>query len=156
MIKSCTIEHCTNLGDKNRNGKRYFPKGYCKSHYLRLQRYGDPLKFKERKVIPTKIKIYTIDNRSKHPLYPTWRSMIRRCNNPNYKSYKHYGARGVMVCNEWLGQKGFWNFVNSVGMKPDPRFSLDRINVNGNYEPSNCRWADSKTQINNRRKKNPF
>nr|DAE80895.1 MAG TPA: PVL ORF-50-like family [Bacteriophage sp.] len=91
-----------------------------------------------------------IDGRGKHELYGIWCQMIYRCEKPNHHKYHDYGERGITVCSEW---HDFWNFVkwsDSVGGRPDGT-SLDRIDVNGNYEPSNCRWADSKTQSLNKR-----
>lgn len=75
-------------------------------------------------------------------------SMIQRCYNPNCCSFENYGKRGITVCDKWLDS--FDNFIADMGPCP-PGYSLDRIDVNGNYEPSNCRWADNKTQCNNRR-----
>lgn len=77
-----------------------------------------------------------------------WTGMIFRCNNPKSGSYKHYGGRGIKVCDEWM--QSFDNFLKDMGRCPDG-YSLDRINVNGNYEPSNCRWASTHTQANNKR-----
>ena len=89
------------------------------------------------------------DGRSLHPLYGTWFQMISRCENPNQNHYDRYGGRGIKVCEEW---HDFWNFVkwsDSVGGRPKG-YTLDRINNDGNYEPSNCRWADWKTQTTNK------
>ena len=91
------------------------------------------------------------DGRSNHELYGLWFQMISRCENPSHHKYKDYGKRGISVCEEW---HNFWTFVrwsDSIGGRPKG-FTIDRINVNGNYEPSNCRWADSKTQSLNKRK----
>jgi hypothetical protein len=65
------------------------------------------------------------------------------------------GGRGITVCAQWLGEDGFVNFFQDVGRKPSPELTLDRINVNGNYEPGNVRWADAVTQANNRRPPGP-
>lgn len=88
---------------------------------------------------------------SSHPLYRCWASMKNRCYNKNDKSnYEGYGSREIKVCDRWLGKNGFWNFVNDMGDKPRG-YSIDRINVDGDYEPSNCRWASPKEQAYNRR-----
>ena len=86
---------------------------------------------------------------SKTSEYKTWLSMKSRCLNVNDPVFSNYGMRGVKVCDEWLNS--FENFINDMGMKPNNSYSIDRIDVNGNYEKSNCRWATMKTQGNNRR-----
>lgn len=84
----------------------------------------------------------------KSPTYYSWASMWTRCTNPNVKSYKDYGGRGVQICEQW---GDFENFLADMGERPDGR-TLDRSNVNGNYEPGNCRWATRKEQAMNTQK----
>ena len=80
--------------------------------------------------------------------YKSWHSMKMRCNNPNSSGWELYGGRGVSICNRWL--ESFENFYADMGDRPE-NTSLDRINPNGNYEPSNCRWATPKQQSRNSR-----
>ena len=70
--------------------------------------------------------------------------------NPLNAKFKDYGARGIKVCPEWVDD--FARFLLDMGPKPSPSFSLDRIDVDGDYTPANCRWADSKIQARNKRK----
>lgn len=87
-------------------------------------------------------------------LYSIWSSMKCRCSNKNFYKYHLYGGRGIKVCDEWLDFKNFKKWAYENGYNPNlsrKEQSLDRINCDGNYEPSNCRWADIKTQNNNRR-----
>lgn len=89
------------------------------------------------------------------PEYKAHQELIQRCLNPCNKNYSDYGGRGISVCARWLGPEGFANFLADMGEKPEPKhsYSIDRFpNNNGNYEPSNCRWATWSQQANNKRK----
>ena len=97
-------------------------------------------------------------NKSSTRLYTTFYKMKARCYNKNDPAYKNYGGRGIKVCDKWLDKEnGFMNFYNWAmdngydENKNKKEQSLDRINVNGNYEPNNCRWATAKQQANNTR-----
>lgn len=91
----------------------------------------------------------------RHRLFDTYHKMVARCTNPNDAAYEDYGGRGISVCDRWLkgeGQKtGFSLFLKDMGPRPSSRYSLDRRENNGNYEPANCRWATAKQQARNRR-----
>lgn len=96
--------------------------------------------------------------KTKSPLYNAWTSMKQRCNNPKNPSYKNYGGRGIKVCDEWndriTGYDKFEKWAMENGYEPYSGLSLDRIDVNGNYEPSNCRYTTTYVQNANKRKRN--
>lgn len=91
------------------------------------------------------IKPYNI----KSPEYKAWGGMRQRCYNKKSQGYKYYGGRGIKVCKRW--RNSYPNFLADMGKKLRKDLSIDRINNNGDYKPSNCRWATKKQQVHNRR-----
>ncbi len=87
----------------------------------------------------------------KNPLYSRWEGMKRRCYNKNFKQYKDYGGRGIKICDEWLYDfDSFYYWAINNGFSPD--LEIDRIDNDGNYEPSNCRWVTHKENMNNQKR----
>lgn len=83
------------------------------------------------------------------PTYSSWCEMKRRCNKPNRHNYQWYGGRGIKVCDRW--NKSFLSFLEDMGEKPSAKYSIDRINNEGNYTPDNCKWSSKQEQSLNRR-----
>lgn len=90
---------------------------------------------------------YITHGKTKTKAHRVWMAMKTRCNNKSQACYKYYGGKGIQVCQRW--SESFEMFLLDMG-EPSDGMTLDRIDVNGNYEPANCRWADSKTQSRNR------
>lgn len=132
--------------------------GLCAMHNARRLK-GIPLQQKESKKRPMRDRRVT-----DYPEYNSYRSMFDRCNNPCNKWYADYGGRGIKICDRWLHKDGFWIFLEDMGRKPSYHtgatgraiYSLDRIDVNGDYCPENCRWANHSQQMNNTRANRRF
>lgn len=85
------------------------------------------------------------------PGYTSWFSMVSRCRNPRNNRWAAYGGRGVTVVDAWVGPGGYERFIAHIGPRPSPGHSIDRIDVNGHYEPGNVRWATRAEQSHNTR-----
>jgi len=131
MTKQCNIEGCD---------KKHVAKGYCIAHYRKFTRYGDPLGGRRPN-----------ERHGMHGtlLYDRWVHIKQRCENPASNNYLRYGGRGISICKRW--SDSFLNFYADMGEPPTQKHSIERRDVNGDYEPSNCYWADRSTQCANQR-----
>ena len=94
--------------------------------------------------------MFRVRYKAQRPLHNTYKGMLTRCYNETHNYYDYYGGRGISVCDRWFDpENGYDNFVADMGTRPEG-FTLDRIDGDGNYEPSNCRWADDATQNRNK------
>lgn len=125
--------------DVNGCDLKHFAKGYCRGHWRRLQLYGDPT-----------VVIREQHRKRKSSEYTVWVRMRDRCYNPESKYYHYYGGRGIKVCDEW--KNSFQTFLDEMGERPSPFYTLDRIDIDGDYEWMNCRWTTKTNQTINRRK----
>lgn len=101
--------------------------------------------FKKQQIINSHI----IHGMRKHPIYNTWSHILSRCTNTNNSRFKDYGGRGITVCDRW--RYSFENFRDDMFPTWEEGLTIDRINNDGNYEPSNCRWVNSTIQNRNQR-----
>lgn len=116
--------------------KKSVANGYCSMHYARVRRNGDPN--------CVRIEHHGMEKSSE---YKSWQGMKERCYKKNNHKYYRYGGRGIIVCPQW--KHSFKTFISDMGVKPFPKAQIDRIDNDGNYEPSNCRWATPLQNIRN-------
>jgi hypothetical protein len=131
---------CNQCGHKWNTRKEEFPTK-CASPWCRSKLWNDSKINNKKANVNKKRKSYT-------PEYVCWNGMKSRCNNQNNREYKRYGARGITYCKRW---EFFENFLEDMGEKPSLDHSIERIDFNGNYEPSNTKWGTQIEQANNKR-----
>lgn len=133
-MRYCSLDSCD---------KKHYCKDYCEYHYRKFRKYGDPEAKRRRREIHGLNKLYPRE-------YQAWCAMKSRVRATTSNYYPSYRQRGIKVCDRW--EESFRAFFEDMGQRPSPQHSLDRINNDGNYEPSNCRWAVVNVQNWNRRR----
>lgn len=165
--RTCNIDGCEGRADV-----RGAARGWCRKHYARWQRHGDPLRvigsgnfertaehnarvsaaLAGRKLSPEHVAAFTTHDRSQDPNYGRHSAMMARCYNSDNSAYEFYGARGITVCTEWHDVATFCDWIAS-NLGPCPSgHSIDRIDNDRGYEPGNVRWATRSQQAINRRR----
>jgi len=127
MTRTCSLDDCNRPCEA---------RGYCNAHYHRWKRYGSPHSGDPPRE----------SHGMKHlPEYSVWRGIRRRCYSPTRHEYRHYGGRGIKMCDRW--RLSFQAFYADMGPRPGVDYSINRIDNAGDYEPCNCEWA-TKTEQN--------
>jgi len=101
--------------------------------------------------VETAIKTFTTHGKSNTPEHVCWMDMVSRCYSKNNQSYHRYGGRGITVCKRW--RNNFINFLNDMGLKPNPKLTIERIDNDGDYRPGNCKWETHAIQNRNKSKR---
>ncbi len=131
-MKICKVDGCENNA---------ITKGYCKKHYIRFWKYGNPF----YTPVGRDIEHHGL---SDIPEYGIWANIKNRCYSKNYHSFQNYGGRGIKICNRW--KNSFIAFFKDMGQRPFPKATIDRINNDGNYELANCRWTTNAENCRNK------
>jgi len=129
-------------GGQKRTSVRRFRAGHAKSCGCLVMELAKTLADRT-------IRTHGEGHSNKTPEYRAWSNMKERCSNPRRDNYSQYGGRGIQVCDRW--RASYQAFLLDMGRRPSSSHSLDRINVNGDYEPTNCRWSTAREQQGNRR-----
>lgn len=137
MEKKCKVEWCNNKWRVRSTGTITYSLWYCWMHYQRYKKYWDT----------TFTKVVLWNNMTKHKSYWSYKAMHERCRNTSWK-YDRWWWRWIKVCDRWSWKYWFANFIEDMWEKPDWT-SIDRINNDWNYEPSNCRRATAEVQLSN-------